>query len=107
MEDLTHTIEKIPEQIKRWHKFGIWAPTVFLAVGSTLLLSNLVEFNIAFMIGVSLIAMTTFTWWVWIIYSISQLSKFLINTHKDINIAIAELKDIKAEVDQERKNVKK
>lgn len=98
MDNLDKLVKSIPVYIKYWHAFAIIAPPMFLSAGMLLLMSDMIEFGTLFWIGVTLISLTAFTWWVWIIHTIYKLIQHMSLNNKNINNAITEIIDIRKEL---------
>jgi hypothetical protein len=96
MENLEEKINKIPDQVRRWILYAFITPPAFLLLGVTLLVTNIINFGLIFWIGISILAVTSFIWWVWALYSIYKLTVYLRNAHNGINTAINELKEIRS-----------
>jgi cell division protein FtsW (lipid II flippase) len=106
MEEENKNIRNIPIHIKRWYTFAIVAPPVFLTVGLLLLMSDMVEFGTLFWIGASIMAITAFSWWIWIILVIYILYQHLNLTKQDINIIIHEVVNIRTDINKDVKDGK-
>lgn len=98
MDKLEQIIKNIPVHIKRWNAFAVIAPPIFLAVGLSLLMSDMVEFGTLFWIGITVMSITAFTWWLWIIHAIYRLIQYMSLNNKNINNAITEIIDIRKEL---------
>jgi hypothetical protein len=98
MDDLEQIIKKIPVHVTRWNTFAIVAPPLFLTVGLALLMSDVVAFGTIFWIGVSIMAVTAFVWWVWVIHAIFRLIQYTRMNNKNINKAIDEILDIRKDL---------
>jgi len=96
MEELEEKINKIPDQVRRWIVYVTVAPPVFLLVGTTLLITDVIDFGIIFWIGVLILGISSFMWWIWVLYSIIKLAKYIRNAHTGIHTAIKELEEIRS-----------
>lgn len=97
MDKLEKIIKNIPVHIDRWNTFAIVAPPIFLTAGLILLMSDIVEFGTLFWIGVTIISLTGFVWWLWIIHAMYRLMQYMNLNNKHINNAITEIIDIREE----------
>ncbi len=102
MDELTKKIKNIPLHVKRWNLFAIIAPPVFLSAGLALLLSDLVSFGTMFWIGVTMMSVTAFVWWIWIVNTIYRLSQYMGLTHDDLDKAVDELISIKRDINKDK-----
>ena len=98
MDELEKIIKNIPVHIKRWNAFAVVVPPIFLGVGLTLLMSNMVDFGTLFWAGIVIISTTAVAWWVWIIHAIYRLMQYMSLNNKNINNAINEIIDIRKEL---------
>jgi hypothetical protein len=98
MDNLEKIIKNIPVHIKRWNAFAIIAPPIFLTAGLLLLMSDMVEFGTLFWVGITIMSVTAFTWWLWIIYTIYGLIQYMSLNNKNINNAITEIIGIRKEL---------
>ena len=101
MDDLEKTIKNIPVHVIRWNTFAIVAPPLFLTVGLTLLMSDMVDFGTLFWVGVSMMSTTAFVWWVWVIHAIFRLTQYMKATNKNINKAVNDILHIRKELTKE------
>ena len=95
-------INYIETQVERWDTFARIVPTVFLIVTIVLVITDVINFEQAFWIGLGLFAVTAVTWWFWTIYTIRHLVKTLNRASTNLQevrsefIAVSkDLKDIK------------
>tara|TARA_B110000285_G_C14687998_1_gene407755 strand:+ start:185 stop:496 length:312 start_codon:yes stop_codon:yes gene_type:complete len=94
--------EKIQKQVDRWDLFAQIAPTVFLIMSVILISLGLIDFNVAFYIGLGLFATTAVTWWFWTIYTIRHLVKTLNRATKNL----AEVRNEFLEINKDIRNLR-
>tara|TARA_B110000503_G_C7128683_1_gene405844 strand:+ start:1693 stop:2004 length:312 start_codon:yes stop_codon:yes gene_type:complete len=94
--------EKIQKQVDRWDLFAQIAPTVFLIMSVILISLGLIDFNVAFYIGIGLFATTAVTWWFWTIYTIRHLVKTLNRATKNL----AEVRNEFLEINKDIRNLR-
>lgn len=104
MDEIEKTIKTIPVHIKRWNMVALYAPPVFLSVGTSLILSDIIDFGLLFWIGAGILSLTAFAWWLWILHTVFHLSKYLWETHNDLERALFELLEIKKDVNRSNTN---
>lgn len=89
--------KQIEKQVERWDLFAKLAPTLFLFVCFILLATGITQFEILFIIGMTMFALTAVTWWFWTIFSIRHLVKLFYKSTKDLIETGDELRAIKKE----------
>lgn len=94
--------EKIQKQVDRWDLFAQIAPTVFLIMSVILISLGLIDFNVAFYIGLGLFATTAVTWWFWTIYTI----KHLVSTLNTASEGLREVRDEFRKINQDIREIK-
>jgi hypothetical protein len=104
MDEIKKTIKKIPVHVKRWNLFALFTPPIFLSAGVFLILSDIVDFGLLFWIGAGLFSLTAFFWWIWILRIVFQLSKYLWTTNEELEQALAELTEIKKDINRSNAN---
>ncbi len=104
MDEIEKTIKTIPVHVRRWNLFALIAPPMFLSAGVSLLLSDMVEFGFIFWVGVGLMAGVSFLWWIWILNTIFKLAKYLWSTHAELTHAIAELTELRRDINKSKKD---
>lgn len=103
MDEIEKTIKTIPVHVKRWNLFALIAPPIFLSAGTSLLLSDIIEFGSLFWVGVGLMAGVSFLWWIWILNTIFKLARYLWSTHAELTNAITELSELRRDINKSKK----
>tara|TARA_R110000851_G_scaffold321597_1_gene487076 strand:- start:827 stop:1237 length:411 start_codon:yes stop_codon:yes gene_type:complete len=76
--------EKINKQVDKWDLYAKLAPTCFLVVATLLISTGVIDFKMAFYVGIGIFAGTAVTWWFWTIYTIKHLVKILNRATKNL-----------------------
>lgn len=98
MEIIEQT-KRVEQQVERWDLYARIAPTVFLVISVLCISFGIIDFNVAFFIGIGLFAVTAVTWWFWTIYTI----KHLVNT---LNRASTNLLEVREEFTAINKDIR-
>jgi|TARA_R110002153_G_scaffold132946_1_gene281961 hypothetical protein len=82
--------ESVIRQVESWDTYARLAPTCFLIIAVGLISAGIIDFKMAFYVGIGIFAGTAVTWWFWTIYTI----KHLVHT---LNRASRNLEEVKTE----------
>lgn len=77
------------KQVDRWELYARLAPTIFLIIFGLLISFNLIDFSLAFYIGMGVMTATAITWWFWTIYTI----RHLVHTLNTASEGLVEVRD--------------
>ena len=92
----------IVKQVERWDLYARLAPTIFLASCMILIALDVINFSLAFYIGLGLFAITAVTWWFWTIYTI----RHLIKTLSDASTGLKDVRDEFRDINREIRNIR-
>jgi len=92
----------IVKQVERWDLYARLAPTIFLASCMILIALDVINFSLAFYIGIGLFATTAVTWWFWTIYTI----KHLVDTLNTASDGLREVRDEFRKINQDIREFK-
>ena len=92
----------IVKQVERWDLYARLAPTIFLASCMILIALDVINFSLAFYIGLGLFATTAVTWWFWTIYTIRHLVKTL----SDASTGLKDVRDEFRHINKEIRNIR-
>ena len=92
----------IVKQVERWDLYARLAPTIFLASCMILIALDVINFSLAFYIGLGLFAITAVTWWFWTIYTI----RHLIKTLSDASTGLKDVRDEFRHINKEIRNIR-
>ena len=93
---------QLSKQVERWDLYARIVPTIFLILSAILIALDVINFSLAFYIGLGLFATTAVTWWFWTIYTI----KHLVDTLNTASDGLREVRDEFRKINQDIREFK-
>jgi|TARA_R110002124_G_scaffold284045_1_gene460787 hypothetical protein len=93
---------QLSKQVERWDLYARIVPTIFLILSAILIALDVINFSLAFYIGLGLFAITAVTWWFWTIYTI----RHLIKTLSDASTGLKDVRDEFRDINREIRNIR-
>jgi hypothetical protein len=95
------TNSKLDNQINIWSMSARVLPVLAILMAAILYLVDVNTYTQMFFIGVAIMFLAvSITWWWWVMYAIKDI-------HKNINISISQFDNIRKDINQLRKDIKK
>lgn len=96
------TSARITKQVERWDLYARIVPTIFLILSIFLIFTGIIDFAVAFYVGLGLFAATAVSWWFWTIYTIRHLVKTL----SDASTGLKDVRDEFRHINKEIRNIR-
>lgn len=93
---------QLSKQVERWDLYARIVPTIFLILSAILIFTGIIDFAVAFYVGLGLFAATAVSWWFWTIYTIRHLVKTLNRATKNL----AEVRNEFLEINKDIRNLR-
>jgi len=93
---------QLSKQVERWDLYARIVPTIFLILSAILIFTGIIEFAVAFYVGLGLFAATAVSWWFWTIYTIRHLVKTL----SDASTGLKDVRDEFRHINKEIRNIR-
>ena len=101
---MTPDAQAIIKQVERWDLSARTVPTVFLLLSGVLIVTGVIEFQMAFYVGLGIFSVTAISWWWWTIFTIKHLIYTLNDASKNLGEVRSEFRSISKEVRSLRDN---
>ena len=93
---------QLSKQVERWDLYARIVPTIFLILSAILIFTGIIDFAVAFYVGLGLFAATAVSWWFWTIYTIRHLVKTL----SDASTGLKDVRDEFRHINKEIRNIR-